>query len=196
MATPAKAPMKPASPTSPPVSAFNEDWLAVCLGLLVFALSLGLLVGKDILGWAVNTSVWTNPSLALAPFSKAYGNLSGLTSLVVTYVFMLLVLLVPKIRANEKALVVACIAVFVSLWLDKGMGLIVGGFVPSPLGAVTTYSPTLPEWTIVLGIWAVGALLITVFYKIVISVREVPRAGRAEPVAMKTTMSNVGVATR
>jgi molybdopterin-containing oxidoreductase family membrane subunit len=111
-------------------------------------------------------------------------------------ILALVLLLVPKIRGNQKALVVACVAVFVSLWLDKGMGLIVGGFVPSPLGAVTTYSPTLPEWTIVLGIWSIGALLITVFYKIVISVREPARAGTAAPAAAGTTLSNVHAATR
>jgi molybdopterin-containing oxidoreductase family membrane subunit len=48
----------------------------------------------------------------------------------------------------------------------------VGGFEPSPLGVIAHYAPTLPEWTIVAGIWAVGAFLITVFYKIVLSVRE------------------------
>lgn len=87
--------------------------------------------------------------------------------------FALVFLLVPKIRANEKALALACAAVFASLWLDKGMVLIVGGFVPSPLGAVTHYAPTLPEWMIVAGIWALGALMITVFYKIVVCVRAV-----------------------
>jgi molybdopterin-containing oxidoreductase family membrane subunit len=51
------------------------------------------------------------------------------------------------------------------------MGLIVGGFIPSPLGAVTQYRPTGPEWGIVAGIWAAGALLVTIFYKIVIAVR-------------------------
>ena len=61
---------------------------------------------------------------------------------------------------------------FFSLWLDKGLGLIVGGFTPSPLETITTYTPTLPEWSIVVGIWAIGALLITVFYKITLSVRD------------------------
>jgi molybdopterin-containing oxidoreductase family membrane subunit len=46
-----------------------------------------------------------------------------------------------------------------------------GGFVPSPLGAITQYKPTLPEWAIVAAIWAMGTLLITVFYKITLSVR-------------------------
>jgi molybdopterin-containing oxidoreductase family membrane subunit len=84
----------------------------------------------------------------------------------------LILLMVPAWRTNRLLLPLACASVFLSLWLDKGLGLIVGGFVPSPLGAITQYTPTLPEWSIVVGIWAIGALLITVFYKITLSVRE------------------------
>jgi molybdopterin-containing oxidoreductase family membrane subunit len=82
----------------------------------------------------------------------------------------LALLLVLKWRTNMRLLVVACVCIFLSIWLDKGLGLMVGGMVPSPLGAVTRYLPTLPESTIVLGIWAIGALMITVFYKITLSV--------------------------
>ena len=82
----------------------------------------------------------------------------------------LALLLVPKWRNKIRLLVVACVCIFVSIWLDKGLGLMVGGMVPSPLGAVTRYVPTLPELTIVIGIWAIGALMITVFYKIALSV--------------------------
>jgi molybdopterin-containing oxidoreductase family membrane subunit len=81
-------------------------------------------------------------------------------------------LIVPKWRKDEKVLAATCAMVFLSLWIDKGIGLIVGGFVPSPLGAVTEYAPTLPEISITLAIWAVGFFLITVFYKITLSVRE------------------------
>jgi Ni/Fe-hydrogenase subunit HybB-like protein len=84
----------------------------------------------------------------------------------------LVLLLVPGWRKNHRLLPWACALVFVSLWLDKGLGMIVGGFVPSPLGAITQYTPTLPEWSIVLAVWAIGAFLITVFYKITLSVRE------------------------
>lgn len=84
----------------------------------------------------------------------------------------LALLLVPKWRNNSRLLPVACVCVFVSLWLDKGLGLIVGGFTPSPFGVVTTYTPTWPEATIALGVWAIGALIITVLYKIALSVRE------------------------
>ncbi len=81
----------------------------------------------------------------------------------------LIILFTPVLRRTQLPL--ACILVFISLWLEKGLGLIVGGFVPSPLGEVAHYAPTLPEWTIVAGIWSVGAFLITVFYKVVLSVR-------------------------
>jgi len=84
----------------------------------------------------------------------------------------LVALLVPSVRRRESWLAVTCGMVFASLWIDKGLGLIVGGFVPSPLGAVTRYVPTLPEVLIVLGIWALGFLMVTVFYKIALAVRE------------------------
>jgi molybdopterin-containing oxidoreductase family membrane subunit len=93
------------------------------------------------------------------------------TSMILAAVSLLL-LVVPRWRNNEKLLPVTCVMVFLSLWIDKGIGLIVGGFVPSPLGAVTEYAPTLPEISITLAIWAVGLLMVTVFYKIALSVRE------------------------
>ncbi len=53
----------------------TEDWLAVCIGVLVFVLSLTLLFGVDSLGWGITTSVWLDPAKALKPASKAYANL-------------------------------------------------------------------------------------------------------------------------
>ncbi len=84
----------------------------------------------------------------------------------------LVLLLVPRWRTNERWLAVACGMVFVSLWIDKGIGLIVAAFVPSPLGAVTEYAPTAPEMTIVLAIWAIGALIFTVLCGVALTVRE------------------------
>jgi Ni/Fe-hydrogenase subunit HybB-like protein len=78
----------------------------------------------------------------------------------------LVLLIVPRYRQNPSLLAIACGMVFLSLWMDKGMGLIVAGFVPSPLGAVTEYAPSLPEALISLGIWAAGMLILTVLCKI------------------------------
>jgi Ni/Fe-hydrogenase subunit HybB-like protein len=86
-------------------------------------------------------------------------------------VVSLVTLLVPSLRRRAPVLAVTCVMVFVSLWIDKGLGLIVGGFVPSPFGAVVRYVPSAPEVLIVLGVWAIGFLLVTVFYKITLSVR-------------------------
>lgn len=79
-------------------------------------------------------------------------------------------LIAPALRRRPAILALACTFTFVSIWLDKGFGLMIGGFEPSPLGAITAYTPTLPEWSIVAGIWALGAFLITVLYKVAISV--------------------------
>jgi molybdopterin-containing oxidoreductase family membrane subunit len=83
----------------------------------------------------------------------------------------LILLINPKTRANEKLLGIACVLVFLSLWIEKGMGLVITGFVPNPLGVVSEYIPTFPEIMISLAIWCMGFLLITALYKIALSVR-------------------------
>ncbi|MDU3098683.1 MAG: hypothetical protein E6708_35155, partial [Bradyrhizobium sp.] len=70
----------------------TEDWLALVIGVLVFALSLFSLGGIDLLGWAVTTSVYTDLGKALAPVAKGYAALGGLGSLAATYVSLLVVL--------------------------------------------------------------------------------------------------------
>ncbi len=112
-------------------------------------------------------------------FLYLFAGLQGRTALVpwmwtsVILAFLSLALLiVPSTRNNLRILPVTCGIVFASLWIDKGLGMIVGGFIPSPLGAVTEYAPTLPEILITLGIWAIGSLIITVFYRITLAVRE------------------------
>ncbi len=83
----------------------------------------------------------------------------------------LVLLINPKTRRRETTLTLACVAVFAAIWIDKGLGMVVAGFVPSPLGTVTPYSPTLTELAISVGVYAIGLLLITVFYKIALEVR-------------------------
>ena len=82
------------------------------------------------------------------------------------------VLLAPRLRAREGWLAVACAMIFVATWIDKGIGLIVGGFTPSPLETITDYAPTLPEIMITVGVYGIGALVLTLLYKIAISVKE------------------------
>ena len=52
------------------------------------------------------------------------------------------------------------------------MGLVVTGFIPSPLEKITEYYPTAPEVLITLGVWAMGFFILTILYKVAISVKE------------------------
>jgi molybdopterin-containing oxidoreductase family membrane subunit len=83
----------------------------------------------------------------------------------------LLVLLRPSVREQTGWLTAACMAIVVSVWIEKGLGMIVAGFNPSPLGQVTRYVPTAPEVFIGLGVYGIGALVVTILYKTALSVR-------------------------
>ena len=95
-----------------------------------------------------------------------------MTVAVISAAAALVLLINPRTRKKESFLAVACVLVFLSLWIEKGLGLLVTGFVPSPLGHITRYTPTGPEVAIAIGVWAMGFLIITVLYKIFLSVRE------------------------
>ena len=78
----------------------------------------------------------------------------------------------PKLRKNECTLAALCGLVIITTWLDKGLGLMTGGFVPNPLEQVVEYWPTAPEAIISLGVWAMGFLVLTLLYKIAVSIKE------------------------
>jgi Ni/Fe-hydrogenase subunit HybB-like protein len=112
-------------------------------------------------------------------FQYLYFGLDGHNTLVpwmwssaILAIVSLVLLLIPKYRKNEKILVWICAAIFISIWIDKGLGMVVTGFIPTPLGKVVDYSPTAPELFISLAIWAIGFFIITVFYKITLSLRK------------------------
>jgi len=87
-------------------------------------------------------------------------------------VVSIILLVNPITRKNETVLVVACITVFIGTWIDKGLGMISGGFVPNPLHHVNEYVPTLPEILIAIAIWAIGFLVLTALFKIAVTIKE------------------------
>ncbi len=87
-------------------------------------------------------------------------------------VIAIIMFLLPSIRKNERTLTIACIVAIAGIWIDKGLGMISGGFVPNPMHHVTEYIPTFPEIMITIGIYALGFLVLTVLYKIAVTVRE------------------------
>jgi molybdopterin-containing oxidoreductase family membrane subunit len=82
----------------------------------------------------------------------------------------------PITRKNEGVLAVACVLIFLGTWIDKGLGMIAGGFTPNPLHHVNEYIPSLPEIMIALAVWAMGFLILTVLFKIAVGVKEEGRS--------------------
>jgi molybdopterin-containing oxidoreductase family membrane subunit len=73
-------------------------------------------------------------------------------------------------RRNLKLLMPTCIALFVAIWIEKGMGLIIPGFTPSPLGEIVEYFPTWVEIAVTAGIWALGLFTLTVLVRAAIPI--------------------------
>ncbi|TWU24066.1 putative hydrogenase 2 b cytochrome subunit [Novipirellula galeiformis] len=66
--------------------------------------------------------------------------------------------------------ILACLLVIVGIWIEKGMGLIIPGFIPSTLHEIVEYAPSLVEWKVTAGIWAFGLLILTVMLKLIANV--------------------------
>ena len=81
----------------------------------------------------------------------------------------LVLLMLPQSR-GLRYLNVACVLSILGIWVEKGMGLVIPGFIPTPLGEMVEYAPTLNETVICFGIWAFGLLLYTIFLKATIPV--------------------------
>jgi hypothetical protein len=94
--------------------ALTEDWLSVAIGLLIFALALAGLAGKDLLGWAVTASIWTDATQALKTASNAYASLGAIGALIATYAALLVVLTAgaAALRADVRSFAVAFTAAY------------------------------------------------------------------------------------
>ena len=138
-----------------------------------------MLINVFFLGLELFTAFYSQIPGHMHSFVYLYAGLHGYNQLVpIMWVSSILaaiavfMLVFPQIRKNESLLAVACVATFFSLWIDKGFGLVVGGFVPNPFERITEYWPTLPEAMITMAVWAIGFLVLTILYKIAISVKE------------------------
>jgi Ni/Fe-hydrogenase subunit HybB-like protein len=98
--------------------------------------------------------------------------LHGLTGLVpwfwsslVLMISAFVMFFMPSFRNDFNKLRIPCAMAFAGIWIEKGMGLIVPGYIPSPIGEVTEYHPSFVEWLMVLGIWAFGFFILTILLK-------------------------------
>lgn len=81
-------------------------------------------------------------------------------------VLAVVVFLTPPLSARRWLLNTALCMTFVGIWIEKGMGLIVPGFIPSTLHEIVPYTPSLSEWKVTAGVWAFGLMVFTVGLRI------------------------------
>ena len=116
-------------------------------------------------------------SVHLAPMEYLYFGLHGHSNLVIwmwlAFIFNItafILFLRPKTRENFFTLNLACALIITGVYIEKGMGLIVPGFIPSVLGEIYEYGPSGIEKSVAVGIWAAGALVFTLFLKFALPV--------------------------
>jgi molybdopterin-containing oxidoreductase family membrane subunit len=112
-------------------------------------------------------------------FAYLFTGLYGYNALVpwfwaaTVFAFASLIMLIPNAwRRNQKILVPALILLVAATWIDKGLGLVVAGFVPNMFESVTEYMPTGPELMISFGVFAIGALILTLLWTIAIRMKK------------------------
>jgi Ni/Fe-hydrogenase subunit HybB-like protein len=80
------------------------------------------------------------------------------------------VLTIHPLRRDFRWLIPACVVLFVAIWTEKGMGMVIPGFIPSPLGEIVEYSPTWIELAVTAGIWALGLFVLTVLVRVALPI--------------------------
>jgi molybdopterin-containing oxidoreductase family membrane subunit len=81
-----------------------------------------------------------------------------------------MVLLVLPVSRSLRWLNLTCVLCIIGIWIEKGMGLVIPGFIPTPLGEMLQYRPSLNETLICFGIWAFGLLCYTVFLRMAVPI--------------------------
>jgi molybdopterin-containing oxidoreductase family membrane subunit len=79
-------------------------------------------------------------------------------------------LMIHPLRRNPRWLIPACALLFIGIWVEKGIGLVVPGFVPSPLGEIVEYTPSLVELGVTAGVWALGMFVLTVLVRVALPI--------------------------
>jgi molybdopterin-containing oxidoreductase family membrane subunit len=114
----------------------------------------------DYLFWGLSHDGHTYNNLV--PFMRA-SMLMGLVGIPLIFI--------ARARQSGGLLALSCILLFLSLWIDKGLGLVLGGFVPTMMEGVTEYYPSVQELGITAAIWATGFFVLTLLYKVAIEVK-------------------------
>jgi Ni/Fe-hydrogenase subunit HybB-like protein len=157
--------------TSYPVSQTVIDTLAL---IMTTALQISLFfVGAELF------TDFYNEGAHAASIHYLFFGLGGFSSLKAWIWFALalnliavVILMFHPTRQKTLLLNIACVLAFFGIWIEKGMGLVIPGFIPTPLGEIFEYTPTSVELGVAAGIWAFGMLVFTLLAKAVIAIKQ------------------------
>ena len=96
---------------------------------------------------------------------------SWIWSALLLNVIAVVILMIHSLRQKTLMLNIACVLTFTGIWIEKGMGLVIPGFIPTPLGEIFEYAPTSVEIGVAAGIWALGILIFTLLTKAMIAIK-------------------------
>ncbi len=140
--------------------------------LVAYAMAINLfLLGAEVFKEFYSGSIHSFPIVYL------YFGLHGKSALVpwiwiatILNIGAFLLFLIPKTRENFTTLNMACVFMIIGIYIEKGMGLVIPGFIPDTLGEIYEYMPSTHEVLVSIGIWATGALIYTLLLKFAIPV--------------------------
>jgi len=123
----------------------------------------------------------------LVPFAWA-AQITGLAAF--------LLFLIPKTRTHWVTLNLGCLLIYSSVYIEKGMGLIIPGFTPDTLGEIYEYRPSGTEIAVAMGIFAIGFLLFTLMLKVAVPIMlgEFTIQGKQEPELVPVPDAALGAA--
>jgi len=78
--------------------------------------------------------------------------------------------IIPAARRNWVALNLGCLAIYAGVYVEKGMGLIIPGFTPDPLGEIYQYAPSITELRVAAGVFSIGFLVFTLMLKVAVPI--------------------------
>jgi molybdopterin-containing oxidoreductase family membrane subunit len=140
--------------------------------LIAYAMFINLFL----LGAEVFKEYYTD-TIHLAPMKYLFQGLHGHSALVpwiwtamLFNITAFLIFLIPETRKNHVTLVIGCLLIFTGVYIEKGMGLVIPGFVPDVLHEIYEYSPTGIELLLTMGIWATGLFVYTMLLRVAIPI--------------------------
>jgi molybdopterin-containing oxidoreductase family membrane subunit len=91
------------------------------------------------------------------------------TSLIAN-VTALVLFLIPQTRHNFTTLNVGCVLLYLGVYIEKGIGLVIPGLVPDTLGEIYSYAPSGTELRVAAGVYGLGFLVFTLLIKVAVPV--------------------------